>query len=362
MLLERSGFFYAAILLYFVILGIVAATTPITPSEAYRFYHTSDISTFLMHVGYTKIPSELGLRIFFILFGVLNAFLYYQITQFFIQRRTDQYLSTLIYLLFPGVVASSILANSAIIVSTLILSFLYAFSIRCWAAVFVALIGLALVHWSAVVIYFILALYAVIQREKLLIGILIFASLFWIRFGMAFPLPAEGNHLLELLSVYAAVFSPLIFIYLFYTLYRILLRGERGMIWYLSFFSLVISLLMSLRYRISIVDFSPYMMLGSMLMIQGYYSSLRVRMRRFQRSYRWVFKIVTIFLMLSTLSILLNQPIYRTVGNEYFSVFSPVYRPYNRALKLKSNGKNCIEEIAGKRLEQMKFYGIDKCF
>ncbi len=362
MLLERRAFFYIAIIVYFIALGIVAATTPITPSEAYRFYHTSEISTFFMHTGYTHIPSELGLRIFFILFGIFNALLYYLITQFFLQKRADRYLSTLIYLLFPGVVASSILANSAIIVSTLILIFIYAFFKKCWLAVSIALLLLALIHWSAIIIYMILTLYALIKQEKLLLGILMLSTLFYAYYGVDFSLAPEGSHILELLSIYATVFSPLVFIYLFYTLYRILLRGNRNMIWYLAFFSLITSLLMSLQYRISIVDFSPYIMLGSMLMIQGYYSSLRVRMRRFQNSYRWVFKIVTISLILSSLSILLNQPIYRTVGKEYFSVFSPVYSPYDRALELKRNGKNCTKETGAKRIEQMKFYGIDRCF
>jgi len=362
MLIERKYLFSAVWLLYFSILGIVAATTPITPSEAYGFYHSSSITTFLMHIGYILFPSEFGLRIFFLFFAMLNALLYERVTASFVSRSEDRYVIVMIYLILPGVVASSILANSAVILSFLVLLFLYAYMKKNWLVVTLSLLLLSVVHWSALFLYGILLLYAANRRERWLLIVTIIAVIFYTFSGMEMPLPRDTNNVLELLSIYATVFSPLVFIYLFYVLYRTLLRGERNIIWYISFYSLIISLILSFIYRIRIVDFSPYIMLGTMLMIQSYHASLRVRMRRFQNRYRWVFKIVTISLIVSTLSILLNKPIYRTVGKEYYALFAPVYAPYDRAKELRSEGKSCVNGIGGKQMDQMKFYQINRCF
>jgi hypothetical protein len=124
----------------------------------------------------------------------------------------------------------------------------------------------------------------------------------------------------------------------------------------------VVSVLLSIRQKIMIPDFSPYLLTGIMIAVSVFYRSLRVRMKRFQRPYRIVRAVVVIFLAVSTLFTFLHRPIYRFLGNPHNFFVAPLYEPYDMAMKLKKEGKKCFSGQKGSRYQKiMKFYGFQPC-
>lgn len=363
MILEKRNIFYSFFLLYFAVLVTVAITTPITPSEARLFFQPVDnVVSFLMQAGYSISDSEFGLRLFFILLGIVNALLYYKITDYFFKKQDDRYLTLAVYLMLPGIIASTVLVNDAIIISTLVSFFIYGFLRKYWIVASLALLALSFIHWSVLILFSTLILYSFFIKNRQLFYISALAFCLYFLVGIDIPRIEQTSHLFELLSVYATVFSPLFYIYVFYSLYRVLLRGPRDIVWYISFTALMLSLLFSFWHKINIVDFSPYIMIAVIVAIRTYYNSLRVRMRRFQGGYRLIFWIVTVSLILSSFSAIFHQPIYRLVGKVNYSIVAPVYEPYDRAKALRSEGKNCTDNISRRAVHQMRYYGIKRCF
>ena len=351
------------LLLYTVTLVTVAATTPISPSEAYLFFQAETTPTIrLMHWGNNLLSNELGLRLFFLILGCFNIYLFYAITAYFFSEKKDRFLTLYFYLMLPGVIASTVLANDAVVITFLVLLFLYFYLHKQLVFSLPPLFLLGFVHWSALYFYITLMLYGLFQKEKWVFLSAMIATVLYFLLGIEMPEPVAGNHVFEMLGIYATIFSPLLFIYLFYALYRTLLRGERDLLWYISFGALIISLALSLQERIKITDFSAYLMLGIAVAVHSYLGSLRVRLKRFRKSYRVFFVIVTLSLIVSSFAMLLHQPIYRLLGKKYYPIVASVYEPYDRAVRLKSEGQKCVKESKQKVLYQMRYYGLTKCF
>jgi hypothetical protein len=60
------------------------------------------------------------------------------------------------------------------------------------------------------------------------------------------------GHFLDALGVYAAIFSPIVFVYMVYVLYRVYLSKDYDIVWFISTTTLIFSLLLSLRQRVHI--------------------------------------------------------------------------------------------------------------
>jgi len=365
-MMERAGqrdYAYMFLLLYISILILVAATTPITPSEAYLFYQKEmTATTLLMHAGQYLVSNELGMRLFFLCLGFLNGMLFYAIMPTFFSREEDRRLATLFYLLLPGVVTSTLLANDAVVIASQVLLFLFLYLRERRLLSLVPLFLLSFVHWSALYFYMILFLYGIFQKKGWVAFVSFSLMPFSLFFSPGMPQEEQGNYFIELLGIDVMIFSPLFFIYLFYALYRTLLRGKRELLWYISFGALILSFGLSLQARIKITDFSAYMMLGTAVAIQTYLVSYRVRLPLFRSGYRLLFRVVFLSLVLSTLSIILHRPLYRLLGKIRYPVVAPVYEPFDKAKTLKRKDKDCTAEPQGKALYQLRYYGVKKCF
>jgi len=351
------------LLLYAVILGVVAATTPISPSEAHLFYSEPvTLVTLMMHTGESVLPGVFGMRLPFLILGVINGTLFYHLAGYHFRNSRDRWIALFFYLMLPGIVISSTLANTVVPISTLLLLFLLLYYRRATHLALIPFLLLSCLHWSVLYFYMLMLLYSLFQKERWLFVASVAGVLCYLLVGMPLPESSGENHFLEMLSINVMIFSPWLFLYLFYALYRTLLSGERDLIWYLSFGMMIIALVLSLQMRIRITDFSAYMMPGVIVAVRTYYRSLRVRLPIFRRRYRILFWIVTVSLIVSTLALLLHQPIYRWAGATYYRFVVPVYEPYDKALQLHSEGKSCLGKIRRKYRDQMRYYQIDRCF
>ena len=284
--MKKKYFIY---LLFFYVIAVfyLASTTPISPHEAKIFYTSYDIVSVSMHLGTQLISSFLGLRIIFILFGFLSIALFYRLSRRHFKKKEDAYLSTTIFMLLPGILTAVTLANVAIIVLMIVLLFVLFYEKKYYFILPLLMLALFFIHEASIIFFAALLIYGIIHKDKKLS---IFASAFLIAFiYLAKGIEIGGRpsgHFIEIFGLYATVFSPLLFIYFFYAMYRIFLRENKTLLWHISFTALAFSLLLSLRQRVNITDFAPYVMIAIIPMLHIYNNSVRVRLPQFQTYYK----------------------------------------------------------------------------
>jgi len=350
------------IIFYVCAIFYLATTTPISPHEANIFYNSEDIVSSLMHWGDSLIGGFLGLRIFFIIFGFLSITLFYELSRRYFTERLDAYVATTIFMFLPGVLTASTLANEAIIVLPLVLYFVLMYERESfWSLPFVML-ALFFIHDASIIFFVAVLLYGLVHKDKKL-------SIFSAAFLIAFIYLAKGieigggpsGHFVEIFGLYATVFSPLLFLYFFYAMYRILLREEKTLLWYISFTALAFSLLLSIRQRIHISDFAPYVTIAIVLMLDVFRNSIRVRLPEFQKLYKRAFIIVIFFLGLSVSLIVFHQVFFLMLEESSQHFAKKVYEPYFLAQELKSEGIECYDGAHGREIYQLKYYHINPC-
>jgi len=259
-------------------------------------------------------------------------------------------------------VTGSTLVNVAIIVLPLVLLFVLLYEKGHFVLLPFIMLALFFIHEASIIFFIAVLLYAVIHKDKKLA---IFSGAFLIAFiylvkGIEIGGRPSG-HFAEVFGLYAAVFSPLVFLYFFYTMYRILLREKKTLLWYISFTALAFSLILSIRQRVSITDFAPYVMIAIPLMLHVYHRSLRVRLPEFQKRYKLGFKILVSSLFLSVFMIFLYQIMFFVVKDhkKYFS--NSIYEPYFMAKELKSKGIDCQNTSNVRERYQLQYYNIPPC-
>jgi len=349
-------FFYSAAIVY------LALSTPISPHEANFLYVPEGVISALMHYGEGLLPSILGIRIFYLLLGFLSVGLFYLLSKHYLHNAHDAYLSTFIFMFLPGLLTASVLANVAIIVLPLIIAFVLLYEKGHFFALPFIMVLLFLAHESSIVFFVAVFLYGVMYRDKKLLFLSTFFLLAFLYFSKGVSMRGlPKGHFVEIFGIYASVFSPLLFLYFVYAMYRTLLRGNKTLLWYISFTALVFSLLLSIRQRVAIADFAPYVMISVIVMLDVYNHSLRVRLLAFQKFYKRGFYVVTLFLILSAGVIVFHKQLYDVTPNPKKHFAYPIYAPYIIAMDLKSKGKNCYEGNPGRYRYQFIYYNLPPC-
>jgi hypothetical protein len=218
------------------------------------------------------------------------------------------------------------------------------------------------IHEASIIFFVALLLYAIVNKDKkLAIGSSAFLLAFiYLAKGIEIGGRPSG-HFIEIFGLYATVFSPLLFLYFFYAMYRILLREKKTLLWYISFTALVFSLLLSLRQRVSITDFAPYVMISVVLMLNTLNNSVRVRLPEFQKRYKQGFYIVMISLGLSVSLIIFHKALFYLFVDPSQHFANRIYKPYNLARELKSEGIECYDGAHGRERFQLRYYNILPC-
>ncbi len=358
----RKQYFLLASLLYAIAVFYLASTTPISPHEAKILYTSADVVGTLMRWGQDLIPGFLGLRIFYIFFGFLSIGLFYELSRRYFPKHEDAYLSTLIFMFLPGILTGTTLVNVAIIVLPLVLLFVLLYEKGHFFLLPFIMLALFFIHEASIIFFIALFLYGVIHKDRKLF---IFSTAFLIAFVyLAKGIEIGGRpsgHFVEIFGLYATVFSPLLFLYFFYAMYRILLREKKTLLWYISFTAFAVSLLLSIRQRVYITDFAPYVMISIVLMLDVLNNSVRVRLPEFQKRYKRGFYIVMTFLALSVSLIVFHKMFYYVIKDPEKHFANRIYKPYTLAKVLKSKGISCYDASHGRERYQLQYYGILPC-
>lgn len=354
--------FYAFYAVYAVAIIYLAITLPIGSHEAVIFYTDDGILKELSHFAKGWFDNGLDFRFPFVVFGLLNIPLFFLMSKQYFSKVEDSYFATIIFALLPGIITSAVLVNIAVLVITLVMLFLIFYAQKLVFFQVIVAILLLYIHDASIIFFISLAIFAAFKRDQLLFSIASF--LIAISFLYFNKLQVGGHpsgEFLQLFALYAALFSPLLFLYFFYALYRIWLREKKEILWYIAFSSFSLSILLSLRQKVIMTDFAPYVIVAVVLMVVTYQRSINVRLPEFQKNYRLGFRIIFASLVLSSLLIVLQKPLYFFYPDKRKHFTYPFYEPYWQMLELREIGQECYTVTHSKVQFQLKYHGIEAC-
>jgi hypothetical protein len=349
-------FFYITALFY------VTITLPIGPHEAMAYYTDTKSLYYLTHFSKDWFGSVLDVRLPFLLFGLLNMALFFRMSRAYFSKEEESYLATMIFALLPGIITSAILVNIAVVVITLVLSFIIFYEKKQQIGQVIVMILLLLIHDASIIFFIALVIFSAFKRDTQLFMFAMILSIISLLYFNELTINGKPKgEFLELFGLYVALFSPLVFIYFFYALYRILVRERKDILWYISFIAFVLSIVLSLRQQVIMTDFAPYVIVSVVLMVVSYHRTLYIRLPQFQKGYRLGFKIVISSLVLSAFVIIFHQLFFCFFKDKSKHFAYAFYEPYWKVLELHQIEQNCYTVERKKVQYQLKYYGIEEC-
>lgn len=351
---------FALILAHVVTLLLFTSQLSISFYEADIFFNKHNLLHHILHVSTTLFgQNDLALRLPMIMMHAIGAFLYYDISKFQFKKQGDQLWNLLLYLLLPGINSAGIMVDGAGLVLFLLLFFLFAYKHKRNLA-YALLPMYVFVDASFAFLYLSLIFFAMHKREN----ILLFSSI--LLFGVSmylFGIDVGGhpsNHFLNTLGIYAAIFSPVVFIYLIYALYRTGVKEERTLLWYLGTTAFLFSLLLSFRQQMKLEELAPYILVATPIMLKTFLSSYRIRLREFRQGYRVLFTVGILFLLVSTFTIYMNKFLYKVMQkpSKHFVYNNHIAKELS--FKLKDMGIEGISAYSTRMQLRLKFYGLEE--
>lgn len=352
--------FYGLLTLFIVTLIFVANSLSISYKEALNVFDNVSLLRVITYIplqlfGY----NDIALRIPFIMFYALSACLMYYITIDYFKYATDRLVNIAIFMLLPGVLSASILVNTAIIVTFCTLLYLYYYKTH-QKHNYILLTLFLFIDNSFAIFYLALFFYSLNKKETklLFVSLLLFGLSMYIYGFSAGGKPK--SYVFDTFGIYASIFSPFLFLYFFYAMYRIGIKGTRTLYWYISVTALVFSILFSIRQRVYIEDFAPYVVITLPLMLKLFLHTFRVRLPQFRSMHKRLVYITLFILLLNVTLILFNKPLYTLLENPKKHFAYKYHFAKEIAAILKENNINYIYSDNIELVKRLKFYGIEK--
>lgn len=342
------------------ILLLLISELSISYYEANIYFNEQSLLHYIINLStYLLGENDYALRLPMIIMHSISALLYYDITKPLFKKSSDQVWNLLIYLLLPGVNSAAIMVDGAGLVLFLLLLFLFVY--KHWKQYAYALLPIyVFVDASFAFLYLAFIFYAMEKRRTplLLASLILFAVSMYL-FGIEIG-GHPKNHFLATLGIYAAIFSPIVFIYLIYALYRWGMKEERTLLWYLAATAFIFSLLLSFRQQMKLEELAPYILVATPLMVKTFLSSYRVRLREFRRKHRVILMIGLSILVISTLVIFFNKSLYLFIEkpSRHFVYNNHIVKELSE--ELKELGIKGVYTRSTRDQLRLRFYGIAK--
>ncbi len=305
--------------------------------------------------------NDFALRFPMIILHLFSALLLFKISKNYIKIERNKIWLLLIFILLPGVISSAIIVNSAGLILFGLLLFVYLYENYSIKYSYILLFFYMLIDGGFVVLFIALALFCLYKEKRrfLLFNlILLLASL------SIYGIDTHGSpkgYFLDSIGIYAAIFSPIIFVYLFYVLYRRYLTKEFDLLWFMAATALVFSLLLSFRQRVAIEHFAPYVILALPLIAQTFEHSYRVRLALFRKKYRWAFVISLTLLFMNSSVVFLNKYLYCVIEDPKKHFSYKMHIAKELAEELKNRDIYCANSDI-KMAKRLEFYGVTNCY
>lgn len=359
--MREKALFLALIGINLLILLLQIKGLSIGYHEAQILYgETSPLQLFISASLHFFGNNDYALRVPMIALHLLTVVLLYAISKHYVSRPSDRLWIVLIYILLPGVTSAALVVDNAglIIFSLFLFGYVHLNYGRYALGLLPFLIG---IDSAFAYLFFAVILYG-FYRKEYLYCILGMASL-------AVSLYCYGIHIggspesrfLDVLGVYTAIFSPIVFIYLFYVLYRRMISKEWDLIWMIAMSAFIVSLLLSFRQKVEVQTFAPFLLLALPLAAQTFLHTYRIRLREFRGRYRALFYAAFVLLIVNVLAVFFNHYFYRFMENPTRHFSYPMHIAKELSGALDRDNIRCVDAGDEKLQLRLRFYGITHC-
>ena len=351
--------FVGLLLFHFVVLLLIIDNYSISSKELDAINDPANILSYITNISFLLFGhNDYALRIPFVVFYILSSILIYIVTKDYFKRQLDRMINVAIFMLLPGVNGAAILVNTSIVVVFCTILFIYLYQNCHKNLSYIFLASLLFVDNSFAILFLSLFFYALKQKNKILVSLsLILFGISMSMYGFDISGKPKG-YFIDTFLFYATIFSPLLFLYFFYTLYRIGIKYQKDIFWYISITALGLSLLFSLRQKIQIEDFAPFVVIATPLMVKLFAHSLRVRLKEF-RTLHYTLLNISIFLLLSNFVLLVfNKYLYLVLPNPTKHFARKHHIAKELAQQLHTKNINKITTYDKDLTKRLQFYGI----
>ena len=346
-------------LIDFVFLLYAANSLSISYNEAEIFFQKRSLLGYILKLSAHFFgQNDLAVRGVMIFFHIASVVLMYKVSKFYIKLEFDRIIAVLLFVLLPGTIASALIINNAGICITLALLCIYLFHIKkkILFSLFFCLAffidGDFLIFYAG---FFIFALYKRKPPLAWLSAILFLLTLYFFGFETN---GRPSGHFIDTFGIFAAVFSPFVFIFFVYTIYRIWVKEKKDLLWFIAICSFCFCMIVSVRQRLELEQFLPFCVIATPLMVRVFFNSYRVRLPKFRKGHKICTSLVMLFLIFNWSAIIFNQIFYLFLNDPTKHLTYKFDVAKELADKLKEAGVQDIATEDTRLALRLKFYGI----
>ena len=346
-------------LIDFVFLLYAANSLSISYNEAEIFFQKHSLLGYILKLSAHFFgQNDLAVRGVMIFFHIASVVLMYKVSKFYIKLEFDRIVAVLLFVLLPGTLASALIINNAGICITLALLCIYLFHIKkkILFSIFFCLAffidGDFLIFYAG---FFIFALYKRKPPLAWLSAILFLLTLYFFGFETN---GRPSGHFIDTFGIFAAVFSPFVFIFFVYTIYRIWVKEKKDLLWFIAICSFCFCMIVSVRQRLELEQFLPFCVIATPLMVRVFFNSYRVRLPKFRKGHKICTSLVMLFLIFNWSAIIFNQIFYLFLNDPTKHLTYKFDVAKELADKLKEAGVQDIATDDTRLALRLKFYGI----
>ena len=346
-------------LIDFVFLLYAANSLSISYNEAEIFFQKHSLLGYILKLSAHFFgQNDLAVRGVMIFFHIASVVLMYKVSKFYIKLEFDRIIAVLLFVLLPGTLASALIINNAGICITLALLCIYLFHIKkkILFSLFFCLAffidGDFLIFYAG---FFIFALYKRKPPLAWLSAILFLLTLYFFGFETN---GRPSGHFIDTFGIFAAVFSPFVFIFFVYTIYRIWVKEKKDLLWFIAICSFCFCMIVSVRQRLELEQFLPFCVIATPLMVRVFFNSYRVRLPKFRKGHKICTSLVMLFLIFNWSAIIFNQVFYLFLSDPTKHLTYKFDVAKELADKLKEAGVQDITTEDTRLALRLKFYGI----
>ena len=259
----------------------------------------------------------------------------------------------------PGVLSASLLVNTAIIVTFFTLLYIYFYQ-KHKKHLYYLLPFLLLVDNSFAILFLALFLFSLKTKDRKLLYI---SSILFVVSLLIYGISTDGKprgFLIDTVGIYAAIFSPILFLYFLYVIYRLIVIKQTDLTTYISATALILSILVSFRQKIYIEDFAPYVVIAIPSMVKMFLHSYRVRLKEFRTNYNIAAILIVVMLGINVVFTFLNKPLYLIIQNPQKHFVYQYHIAKELSNELKTREINNIVLDDKDLLLRLKFYEIEE--
>ena len=346
-------------LIDFVFLLYAANSLSISYNEAEIFFQKHSLLSYILKLSAHFFgQNDLAVRGVMIFFHITSVVLMYKVSKFYIKLEFDRIVAVLLFVLLPGTLASALIINNAGICITLALLCIYLFHIKkkILFSLFFCLAffidGDFLIFYAG---FFIFTLYKRKSPLAWLSAILFLLTLYFFGFETN---GRPSGHFIDTFGIFAAVFSPFVFIFFVYTIYRIWVKEKKDLLWFIAICSFCFCMIVSVRQRLELEQFLPFCVIATPLMVRVFFNSYRVRLPKFRKGHKICTGLVMLFLVFNWSAIIFNQIFYLFLNDPTKHLTYKFDVAKELADKLKEAGVQDIATDDTRLALRLKFYGI----